>query len=283
MAQKIRLGISTCPNDTFAFHALIERKIDLRDFEFEIELRDVQHLNDALFEKKFDILKVSFFAALSQLDRVCILDSGSALGFGNGPLLLSSGHRQTPSEWIGSRNPIVLTPGKDTTAQMLYRVFHGNGEIRDVIFSDIMPALQDKSADYGVCIHEGRFTWEEQGLTLIEDLGSRWEEATKCPLPLGGIVAEKNLGVETLKQLQQIVRESVEYGINHRDETLSTMRKYAQEFSDEVLFSHVDLYVNQWTIRLEEQGRLALENMLQMCRTISPELFERAKIEFIAG
>ena len=283
MAQKIRLGISTCPNDTFAFHALLERKIDWRDFEFEIELRDVQHLNDALFEKNFDIQKVSFYAALSQLDRICILDSGSALGFGNGPLLLSSGHKQAPGAWIKNRNPIVLTPGKDTTAQMLYRVFHGNGEIKDVIFSEIMPALQDKTADYGVCIHEGRFTWQEQGLTFIEDLGSRWEQATKCPLPLGGIVAAKHLGAETLKQLQQIVKESVEYGMNHREETLFTMRKYAQEFSDEVLYSHVDLYVNQWTVTLGERGRLALEKMLQMCRTIFPELFEQANIEFVTG
>ena len=261
----------------------MNRKIDWRDFEFQIDLLDVQQLNDAMVTGHFDVCKVSFYAALSQLNNIAIFDSGSALGFGNGPLLLSSNHPEPPQQFIGERPPIVLTPGKHTTALMLYRIFHQVGEIKNVVFSDIMPALQNKTADYGVCIHEGRFTWREQGLTMIEDLGKRWEESTNSPLPLGGIVGRQNLGTETLNQIQQIIRQSIEYAIANRDETLPTMSKYAQEFSDEVLFSHVDLYVNDWTISLGEQGRAALQTMLDRCRETDTHLFQRKKIEFVEG
>jgi len=269
VTRRIHLGISTCPNDTFAFHGLLEKKIDLRGFEFETELIDVQELNQRLFQGEFDVAKASFHAALLLANKVGVLAAGSALGFGVGPLLLSAKENSHPSDAFthadGSpRKARVLCPGAHTTATMLYQLFHpGQGQIEHAVFSEIMPALQSGVADFGVCIHEGRFTWREHGVGLVEDLGEVWEKDTSTPLPLGGILARHALGKETLHNLQAVVRDSVEYGLNHREETLPTMRRYAQEFNDEVLYAHVDLYVNQWTQHLGETGAAALAMLNQ--------------------
>jgi 1,4-dihydroxy-6-naphthoate synthase len=139
----------------------------------------------------------------------------------------------------------------------------GRTQVRQVIFSDIMPALQRHQANFGVCIHEGRFTWQAQGLFLVEDLGVRWEQATGQPLPLGGILARRSMPLQQLRCINNLIRESLEYGLQHREETIPTMRRYAQELNDEVLFQHVDLYVNPWTIDLADTGRAALESLYQ--------------------
>lgn len=257
MTTPIHLGISTCPNDTFAFHALLTDRIDTRGLSFRIELMDVQELNTRLFAGDFDAAKASFHAALLLSDQMGVLPAGSALGFGVGPLLLAAQPGIRPADLPGAR---VLCPGEHTTATLLYKLFHPQqGVVRQVVFSDIMPALQREEADFGVCIHEGRFTWREQKLHRVEDLGSVWESATHSPLPLGGILARRRLGDDTLRKLAGVVRDSVEYGLAHRDETLPTMRRHAQEQTDEVLFAHVDLYVNQWTRDLGETGHKALD------------------------
>jgi len=245
--MRINLGISTCPNDTFAFHAILNGKVDFRGLQFQIELLDVEQLNLRLAAGGFDVAKASFHAAMRMAGDLVVLPSGSALGFGVGPLLLASQPGVTPEELAGQGGqPVVLCPGEHTTAAMLYQLFHpGAGEIRHAVFSEIMPALKSGDAAFGVCIHEGRFTWQEEGLALVEDLGQRWETATGCPLPLGGIVARKQLGADTIAKVQAVVRDSLDYGLAHREETLRTMRRYAQEFTSAVLFAHVDLYVNE--------------------------------------
>jgi 1,4-dihydroxy-6-naphthoate synthase len=156
----------------------------------------------------------------------------------------------------------ILCPGQHTTAYLLYRLFHeGQGEVEQVVFSEIMPALQQGTADFGVCIHEGRFTWKEQGLANFEDLGTTWEERTGTPLPLGGILARHVLGPETLRTVQAVIRDSLEYGLAHRAETAETMRQYAQELDEAVMYAHVDLYVNDWTVELGPTGRQALARL----------------------
>ena len=173
----------------------------------------------------------------------------------------------------------MLCPGEHTTATLLYKLFHPEeGTLRQVVFSDIMPALETGNADFGVCIHEGRFTWQEQGLSLVEDLGTVWEEATHAPIPLGGILARHRLGPETITRISAVLADSLAYGHGHRDETLVTMRRHAQELSDDVMFKHVDLYVNRWTADLGDMGRVAL-GMLQrravdvgLCQPDAPEL-----------
>lgn len=286
----MKLAISTCPNDTFAFHAILNQRIDFRGLELEIELLDIEQLNRGLQAGLFDVAKASFHAALRLTDRTVVLPSGSALGFGVGPLLLAAKENTRPDQFVkkndeqksdGSqyRSTVTLCPGEMTTAAMLFRMFYADAiavqktRIEHVVFSDIMPALQQQRADFGVCIHEGRFTWKDEGLFLVQDLGSRWEGETGSPLPLGGILASRSLSPHSISAVQSVIRDSIEYGLANRDETLPTMRKYAQELSDDVLLNHVNLYVNDWTISLGETGRQALNTLSQMaekCGLVEP-------------
>ena len=254
----IRLGISTCPNDTFAFHALMHGLVDCCGIDYQVELLDIQELNNRLFRGEFDVAKASFHAALLLSDRMWVLASGSALGFGVGPLLLAAGKGDAPC----NAGQLTLCPGKHTTASLLFSLFYPDTtRVEQVVFSDIMPSLQHAQADFGVCIHEGRFTWREQGLFLVEDLGTRWEQETGTPLPLGGILAAKSLGQGTIRKIQQTIRQSLEFARANPTAALPTMRKYAQEFDDEVLMQHVDLYVNQWTVDLSDDGAFALRQL----------------------
>ncbi|MFO0941455.1 MAG: 1,4-dihydroxy-6-naphthoate synthase [Pirellulales bacterium] len=256
--QRIKLAISTCPNDTFAFHALMERLVDCRGLDFEVDLMDIQELNDGIDQGRFDVAKASFHAALRWTESMVVLPSGSALGFGVGPLLLAAKSNSKPE----SIAQLTLCPGKDTTATLLFKLFYPNTtRVDQALFSQIMPKLESGEADFGVCIHEGRFTWQESGLSLVEDLGTRWEAETNCPLPLGGIVAKTSLADEKLERVQAVIRDSILFAQQSPESALPTMRRYAQEFDDVVLMKHVELYVNPWTIDLGETGRAALDEL----------------------
>lgn len=259
----IRLGISTCPNDTFAFYALMHGLVDCFGIDYQVELLDIQQLNQRLFRGDFEVAKASFHAALMLSDQMWVLPSGSALGFGVGPLLLAA----EPGDEPCSASQLTLCPGEHTTASLLFSLFYPHTtRIKQVVFSEIMPSLQLSQANFGVCIHEGRFTWQEQGLFLVEDLGTRWEKTTGSPLPLGGILAAKSLAPETLWKIQQTIRHSLEFAQANPAEALPTMRKYAQEFDDSVLMQHVELYVNQWTVDLGEVGTNALKQLSQQAQ-----------------
>ena len=260
----IHLGISTCPNDTFAFHGILEKRVDLRGLDFRVELLDVEELNRRLFAGDFDVAKASFHAALLLAGDLGVLPVGSALGFGVGPLLLAARCGTHPRDPVitdrGTSTARVLCPGEHTTATLLYRLFHaGEGKPEQVVFSEIMPALETGAADFGVCIHEGRFTWQEHGLALVEDLGDVWERETSAPLPLGGILARHSLGDALIRTVIEVLRDSLAHALAHRNDTVPTMRRHAQELTDSVLFKHVDLYVNEWTTDLGDSGRVALQ------------------------
>lgn len=258
MSRTIRLGISTCPNDTFAFHGLLTRAVSWRGLDFEVELLDIDQLNTRMLRGEFDVCKVSFAAALGLARDVVVLPSGSALGFGVGPLLLAARPGTRPSD----PGQLTLCPGEQTTAMLLFSLFHrGTTRVEQVVFSEIMPRLAAGMADFGVCIHEGRFTWQASGLALVEDLGSRWEAETGAPLPLGGIVAARRLGQETIATVQGVIRDSLALALADRAAALPTMRAHAQEFDDDVLMQHVDLYVNDWTLDLGDAGRRALDEL----------------------
>ena len=262
--MRIRLGISTCPNDTFAFHALASGEVDLRGLEFEIDYLDVQELNERMARHEYDVAKVSYYAALAHSAEWLVLPSGSALGFGVGPLLLGSPSRRMRAitDGTNSEPPLVLCPGQWTTATLLWRLFHQEDvRLEQTVFSNIIPALEQGRADFGVCIHEARFVWRERGLDRVEDLGETWEAATSKPLPLGGIVGNRTLGREVLERVQEVVRASTLWGLEHRDACLSSMRAHAQEESDDVLWKHVELYVNDWTVDLGTVGRDALRTL----------------------
>lgn len=265
MTQKIKLAISTCPNDTFAFHGLINRNVDWQGLDFDIQLLDIQQLNDGLFDHQFDVAKASFHAAALLAEETIVLPSGSAIGFGVGPLLLGASRDTKPS----SEN-LTLCPGEHTTATLLFRTFYGaSPKVNQVVFSNIMPALISNEAQFGVCIHEGRFTWESQGLSLVEDLGERWERETESPLPLGGILAARTLDEQLIGTIQSVIKSSIDYGLKNRNAALATMRRYAQEFDDRVLFQHVDLYVNDWTIDLGEIGANSLRLLSSKARAMN--------------
>jgi 1,4-dihydroxy-6-naphthoate synthase len=263
---RVRLGISTCPNDTFAFHALLAGEVRAEGLELAIELGDIEELNGKLATGALDAAKVSFHAALLAGDDWVVLPSGSALGFGVGPLLLAApGRGDDP--FAGT--PRVLSPGARTTAELLWKLFHagdveGRATLERAVFSDILPALAARRADLGLCIHEARFTWRERGVDFVEDLGQRWERATDEPLPLGGIAGRRALGPETLTRVQDAVARSLEWGLAHEDACLPTMRRYAQEQSDRVLRAHVELYVNEWTRDLGARGRAALAKLAEL-------------------
>jgi len=258
MTQPIRLAISTCPNDTFAFHGLLTHAVDWRGLDFTIDLLDIEQLNAGFAGGRFDVCKLSFHAAVRMADDLVVLPSGSALGFGVGPLLLAARSGMRPE----NASQLTLCPGEQTTAALLFQLFYPEtSRVEHAVFSDIMPRLKAGTADFGVCIHEGRFTWEQQGLACVEDLGVRWERETGCPLPLGGIVARRSLPAAVITTVQQVIHDSLSLALADREAPLATMRAHAQEFDDAVLMQHVDLYVNDWTVDLGDIGRTALATL----------------------
>lgn len=248
------LGISTCPNDIFMFHALLERKLDTGGLDLAIDLYDIQELNDRLRRGAHHFSKASAAAAVVMSSRFEVCSAGAALGFGVGPLLISG-----PNAKPLSAESVVLCPGLTTTAHLLLRKFFPQAsQIEHRVFSEIMPALERGEADYGVVIHEGRFTYRDRGLTLVADLGELWERSERLPLPLGIILADRSLPEEVRAHFDGLVRRSVAHALAHRQETLPAMKAHAQELDDRVIWAHVDLYVNQWSLALGEDGERAL-------------------------
>jgi len=258
--KTVQLGISTCPNDTFTFHGLLSGRVRVPGVELEIQLADVEQLNRGLFEGRFEICKVSAHAALVASEEVGALEVGWALGHGVGPVVLGP-------EALEEVRPEtrVLAPGQWTTAHLLWRLFHAEaGSVEQLVFSEIMPALQAGRADLGVCIHEGRFTWKAAGLQLFEDLGARWAERSDAPLPLGGLVARRSMDPVLRKRVQAGISESLAYARAHPGEAIQSMRKHAQEEADDVLWAHVELYVNDWTHNLGRAGHAALATLSKL-------------------
>lgn len=263
---KLHLGISTCPNDTFAFAALLEGRVDTDGFSFDIDLLDIDQLNRGLIAGRFDLAKTSFHAALSLGDQVVVLPVGSALGFGVGPLLLASQPGTSPRPAApGEAAALTLCPGEHTTAKWLFDIFYpGVTQVQHVVFSEIMARLAERTADFGVCIHEGRFTYESAGLYRVADLGELWERQTGCPLPLGGLVMRQRHREEVMRRVSQVISRSLALARDAPETALPVMRRYAQAMEDDILMQHVDLYVNDWTVDLGDIGRGALREMAQL-------------------
>jgi 1,4-dihydroxy-6-naphthoate synthase len=251
----LRVGLSTCPNDTFLFHGLLEDRIDRRGLRLAFTLDDVQELNDALAAGRLDVGKASFATALDLADRFGVLRVGAALGFGVGPVLVGRPGLQGPPRTI-------LCPGAGTTATLLLRSLHPElPEPEQVRFDRSLPAVARGEADAGVAIHEGRFTYQRLGLTLLEDLGATWETLTGAPVPLGGLLARLDLGAGLHETLARVLSDSLAYGRAHPEEALLTMRRHAQELDDRAIWQHVELYVNEHTADLGPLGAAALDEL----------------------
>jgi len=253
----LRLGLSTCPNDTFLFGPLLEGRVDRRGLDLELHLADVEELNQLLVAGELHVSKASFATAVQLADKFGVLRVGSALGFGVGPVLL--GLPGAPLPTLGSR---VLCPGAGTTATLLMRCLHPQVvDLVQVRFDRIMPALLAGEADAGVCIHEGRFTYADQGLALLDDLGARWEESTGTPVPLGGLLARLDLGDSVHRTLAAVLSDSLALARADPEAVLPTMRRWAQELDDDVIRRHVELYVNDATTDLGEPGSRCLAEL----------------------
>lgn len=266
MAPTLKVGISTCPNDTYTFGALLDGHLaDVSAMDFVLE--DIQALNEHALKGEYDLAKVSFHAALKLADDYQVLPVGSALGYGVGPLLLAK-DQQIAKRGLQAGDH-VLCPGQWTTASLLYKLFCVDGPQPDhVVFSEIMPKLQSGDADFGVVIHEGRFTYEQQGLALAMDLGKQWETQVKQPLPLGGLVIKRSLGNEIAEQVTASVRQSIDHARKNPVQALAVMKRHAQELGDEVLWEHVKLYVNDTTYDLGEVGRNALNALCKIASSV---------------
>ncbi len=259
--MKLHLGISPCPNDTFIFDALLHGKIDTEGLEFNYRLEDVETLNRFALQGQLDISKVSYGAAGKLLAHYRILEAGGALGRGVGPLLISK--KITQNDQV-PETALVALPGINTTAHLLFSLAYPamNNKIF-LPFDQIEDAVLQGRADAGIIIHENRFTYQGKGLNRLADLGDLWESQTGFPIPLGGILAKKELGEELLKKINRVIRRSLEYAFAHKDPLPLFVTENAQEMKPEVMRQHIALYVNDFSLELGTEGRSAVAKLLE--------------------
>lgn len=258
--MKLQLSISPCPNDTFMFDAMVNGRIDTEGLEFDVYFADIEELNrDLIGEKKPDISKVSYASVPQILDSYRICTSGSALGSGNGPLLVTADENADLSDF----EMRVAVPGENTTANLLMeRLFPHLADKRFYLFSDIMDIVERGECDAGVLIHEGRFTYRRRGLFLLADLGLEWERRTGLPLPLGAIVVSRKLPLPVQKKVNRVLRRSIEYAFAHPEDSSGFVKSHAQEMDRDVVLSHIELFVNEYSVDLGERGRRAIGRLL---------------------
>ena len=263
--MKLSLAFSPCPNDCFMFDAIVHRRIDLEGLDFAVSLGDIEALNRSAFAGGVDVSKLSFHAYAHCTDRYVLLDAGSALGRGCGPLLISK--RLIAADEVSDGRLRIAIPGEYTTANFLCSLAFPRARNKTpVLFSDIEPALLDGRFDAGVIIHENRFTYEAKGLRKIVDLGEFWEGETGAAIPLGGIVIRRSLPDEVKMAVNRVMRRSVEYAFAHPEASLPFVRTHAQEMSEDVMYRHIDLYVNEYSVDLGREGRRAIEMLFERAR-----------------
>jgi 1,4-dihydroxy-6-naphthoate synthase len=264
--MKLKLNFSTCPNDTFMFDALVNGRIDTKGYIFDIHLADIDELNLLAFDGTPDITKISFNAFSKVADKYQLLNSGSALGSGVGPLVVSR-KLIYPDEVKHAR---IAIPGLETTANMLFTIAFPEATNKQVyIFSDIEEAILSNEVDAGVIIHENRFTYENKGLKKIVDLGEFWETHTKLPIPLGGIAVRRSLPDGVKAKISDMLRKSVEYAFLHPKDSYQYVRKYAQSMDEEVMYKHIQLYVNKFSVDLGAEGKNAIRELFHQSSQLS--------------
>ncbi len=258
----LSLGFSPCPNDCFMFDAIVNRRIDLEGLEFSIRMADVEALNKAAFAGAIDVTKLSYHAYAYCTGAYVLLDAGSALGRNCGTLLISK--RAIPPEEAAAGGLRIAIPGQFTTANFLLGLaFPKALDKTEMLFSEIEPAVLDGDYDAGLIINENRFTYASRGLKKIVDLGEFWEGETGAPIPLGGIVVKRSLPDEVKQAVNRVLRRSVEYAFAHREASLPFVREHAQEMSEDVMYRHIDLYVNEYSVDLGAEGKRAVQLLFE--------------------
>ena len=281
--MKLSLGFSPCPNDTFIFDALVNKKIDTEGLDFDIHLEDVQTLNNFALEDRLDFSKISYGVLPLLLNTHTLLNSGGALGNGVGPLLISKNENITAGDVNDLR---IAIPGKNTTAYLLFSFVYPNAKnISFYVFNEIEAAVLSGEVDAGVIIHENRFTYAQKGLYKITDLGAQWETKTKSPIALGGIVASNRIPKPIMQQVDQLIAKSVEYAFNNYPAISEYVSSHAQEMSEAVMRQHIDLYVNNFSRDMGETGKKAIETLVNIYQKINPSpkthLIEASVVPFL--
>lgn len=266
--MKFTIGFSPCPNDTFIFDALVNHKIDTDGFEFEAVMGDVQTLNKWAIDKKLAISKISYGVLPLVLNNYAVLNSGGALGKGVGPLLISKKMIEDFAEQMHKFS--IAIPGENTTAHLLFSyAFPTAANKQFMIFHEIENAVLSGKVATGVIIHENRFTYQEKGLIKLSDLGEFWEQKTKAPIPLGGIVIDRNIDKAIQYKIDLLIRKSLEYSFSQYPILSPYITAHAQEMNEEVMRKHIDLYVNDFSLQLGETGKSAVYKLLEVYANIN--------------
>jgi 1,4-dihydroxy-6-naphthoate synthase len=274
--MKLTLGFSPCPNDTFIFDALVNNKIDTGDFSFDVVLEDVQTLNNWAIKGKLDISKISYGVLPLVLKNYLVLNAGGALGKAVGPLLITK-HDVTGKENINEKT--IAIPGENTTAHLLFSLAYPKAKHKNfMIFSGIEDAVINDKTDLGVIIHENRFTYMQKGLKKVIDLGEYWEQQTQYPIPLGGIVIKRSFENALQKKIDLLIKQSVEYAFSNYPSLTDYVKQHSQEMEEHVMRQHIDLYVNNYSIDLGEDGKQAVKKLLSVYKQVNP-LSEAASTE----
>src|SRR4051794_9881819 len=266
--MELQLGFSPCPNDTFIFDALVNKKIDTQGIDFKVELQDVQTLNDWARQGRLDVSKISYGVLPMILNEYIVLNSGGALGMGVGPLLIA----KQGAENIIEQDFTVAIPGRNTTAHMLFSLAFPNIlRKRFLVFNEIEDAVLEGKVDAGVIIHENRFTYMQKGLIKLLDLGNHWEQHTGLAIPLGGIGMRRELGTDLIKKVDDLIKQSVEYAFANNYESLTPyIKEHAQEMSEDVMKQHINLYVNNYSKDLGIEGKKAVMKLLNIYEQLYP-------------
>jgi 1,4-dihydroxy-6-naphthoate synthase len=260
----ISIAYSPCPNDTFAFHAMVNGLVDTEGLRFEPHLMDIEELNRSAAAGTYDICKMSYHAYFFFLDKYLMLRCGSALGYGNGPVFVKrKGDRGVPPY------SVVAIPGKMTTAALLLQIAHPDIPIcKEVVFSNIAHEIVEGRVDAGVLIHEGRFVFHEMDLELIEDLGESWFKFSRCPIPLGGIAIRR--GSDLVEKVERILRRSILFARDNPDLSSDYISQNAQELSKTVQKKHIDLFVNDNTLNISKEGEEAVGKLYSYFLKLNP-------------
>lgn len=261
--KTLSLGYSPCPNDTFIFYAMINGKIDTGNLKFNELLLDVETLNQKALSSGLDITKVSYHAYGHLRDKYRLLRAGGALGRKCGPLLITKNDYSMKQ----LRDKKIAVPGQLTTAYLLLQLYCSSFNIQlssplFMPFNEIIDAVSSGKADAGLIIHESRFTYQSFGLKQIIDLGEWWEGETSLPIPLGGIIAKRSLGDDLINTINTVVKNSIEYAFSNRLEPMNYIKEHSQELSDDVINQHINLYVNDFSIDVGDEGEKAVVELM---------------------
>lgn len=259
--KKLKLAFSSCPNDTFMFHALVHGLVDTEGLAFDVDIYDVEELNERAQRGVYDVSKLSYHGWFTVRDAYAMLDAGSALGWDCGPLLV----RRAGDDAVLERRPLrIAIPGRYTTGALLCTLaYPGLGEQVPMLFSEIEGAVSCGEADLGVLIHEGRFTYRDKGLELVRDLGAWWQAYSGAPIPLGGIAIKRSLGPEIAASFNRVLHRSITHAFAHPEDSRAYVASYARELSATIQRKHIDLFVNRFSLDLGEEGRRAVDTLYE--------------------